>query len=352
MSQPLPAPVVDDLAPHDHDPYANRPIRWGFIGAGRIAGALAEAIAHAEGNELVAVAARDPQRAGAFAQTWNATSWYGSYADLVEDPDVDVVYINTTHPYHREQALLAIRAGKHILVEKPFALNAAEATEMFDEARAAGVFAMEAMWMRTQPLIRAIEGIVAAGEIGDLVKVGVDFPVPFPYDPDHRLFDLANGGGALLDLGVYASTLAWLFLGRPDTVHVMGSLAPTGADQVVAMQWGYDNGAIAQIYCTSQGAGPIRANILGRNGWVTIEPPFSSGPTTAIVHVGGFDDADERVLQVPTLRYVHEVDEVARCLREGLLESPLVPQEDTVGILEILDAARSELGVVYPQERV
>lgn len=348
MSTPLP---VADTQTAGHDAaYDTHLVRWGILGAGGIAHKMAEAIGQAEGNELVAVAARDAARAREFAAQYGARSSYGSYADLGADDQVDVVYIATTHPHHRDQALAMIEAGKAVLVEKPLSLNAAQATEVLDAAKAKGVFAMEAMWMRLQPLMRRLSEIVAAGEIGDVVKVSADLPVPFPYDANHRLFDLDNGGGALLDLGVYPATFAWLFLGRPDTVHVMGSLAETGADHVAAMQWGYENGAIAHVYTTSQGCGPIQATVMGRNGWISIPPKFHSYPSRALVHRGDHLDFTEEEIDLPSRGYVHQVEEVARCLRAGLLESPLVTHEDTIGILEVLDAARIELGVHYPQE--
>ncbi len=344
MSEPLPAP---QLQPADRDVFDGRPIRWGFLGAGDIAGQMAETIADVPGNEVVAVAARDSSRAAAFAQQWNVPDSYADYIGVCEDPDVDIIYINTTHPHHHRQAMMAIGAGKHLLVEKPLTLNATQATDVLHTARDRGLFSMEAMWMRTQPLIRELERLVASGAIGDIVRVGVDFPVPFEYDPGHRLFDRTNGGGALLDLGVYGATFVWLLLGQPETVQVIGSLAPTGVDRVVSMQWGYSSGATAQVYCTSQGSGPRRAVVMGRKGWITVEPDFAAAPSTAVVHIDG---QREQTIEMPSRRYQHQVEEVERCLRAGLLESPLVPHADTIGILEVLDAARSELGVTYPQE--
>lgn len=345
MSLPPHAPEVPDGTT-----WSGPPVRWGLLGAGHIARRGAEGIQAAAGCELAAVAARDLGRAQALASEFAVAGAdvraYGSYEELVADDGVDAIYINTTHPWHRDQSLLAIGAGKHLLVEKAFTLNAEEAQEVFDAAREAEVFVMEGMWTRTLPLIREVVRIVGAGEIGDVVKVSADLTLARDFDPAHRLFDLGNGGGALLDLGVYACTIPWLFLGEPDTLHVMGSLAPSGVDQVVALQWGYESGAIAQSYVTTRGRGPSRAVIIGTRGYVEIDPPFH-GAQTATVVVG---DAQPRRVERPHDRFAHEFAEAARCIRAGLLESPLVPHSDTIGILEILDAARSELGVVYPTE--
>lgn len=339
MSLPPHAPVVpasDTPAP---------PVRWGLLGAGHAARKGAQGIADADGCELVAVAARDPRRAQALADEVGCRT-VDSYDRLCADETVEAVYIATTHPWHHEQALMAIACGKHVLVEKAFTLNAAQATEVFDAARASGMFAMEAMWTRTLPLIREIEQLVADGRIGDVVKVDTTLTLALDYDPQHRVFDIDNGGGALLDMGAYAATLPWLFLGRPDTVHVMGSLAPSGVDHVAAMQWGYQSGATAHVFVTSWGFGPGRAVIIGTGGYVEIDPSFH-GATNATLAVPGQEP--ER-LERPHQRFAHEFAEAARCIRAGEVESPLVPHADTIGILEVLDAARSELGVRYPQE--
>lgn len=312
-----------------------------------MAGTFARTLTGLPGHEIVAVGARDGDRAAGFAAEHTVRRSHGSYEEILTDPEVDVVYVSTTHPYHHGPALACVRAGKPILLEKPLALNAAQATELFAAARGAGVFAMEAMWLRTQPLLLEVERVVGEGAIGDLVHVAAEFAVRVDYDPEHRIFALDKGGGALLDLGVYAAAFCWLFLGEPDSVQIMGSLAPTGADRVVAMQWGYDSGAVASMFTSSQASGPNRASLIGRRGWVEIEEPFWRSPSYAVLHVDG--DQDRR-LEVPSRGYAHQAEEVDRCLRAGLLESPLVPHADTVGVLEILDAARSELGVSYPQE--
>src|SRR5450631_3519178 len=177
-------------------------IRWGFLGAGGIAASMAADL-HNGNNILHAVAARDEGRAAAFAARFGASRSHGSYRAVIEDPDVDIVYIATTHPFHRQLALSAIEAGKPVLVEKPLALNAADARQVLTAARDNAVFAMEAVWMRANPLIVKAQAMVASGVIGDVLAVQADFSITLNFDPKHRLYDLANGGGALLDLGIY-----------------------------------------------------------------------------------------------------------------------------------------------------
>src|SRR5215471_12412397 len=263
-------------------------VRWGILGAGGIAGTVGAEIAATPGNEVAAVGSRDADRAAALAGRLAAPRCYGSYAELAADPDVDVVYVATTHGQHHEHALLALRAGKPVLVEKAFTLNARQAREVVAEARSRRLFCMEAMWMRLNPLVRTARAVAESGRIGELISVRADLSARFEYDPEHRLYDLAAGGGALLDLGIYPATFTWLFLGRPDSVQAVGSLSPTG-DEVL--------------------------------------------PDT-----------------LPGRGYGPEVAEVERCLRAGELESPLVPLDETVAILEVLDGVRAQLGVHYPAD--
>ena len=323
---------------------ADRPIRWGFLGAGGIAAAVAADLHHGN-NMLYAVAARDGDRAAAFAGRFGATHSYGNYRSVVEDPDVDIVYVATTHPFHREQALMAINAGKPVLVEKPLTLNAADAREVLTAARDKGIFAMEAVWMRANPLILKAQEIVARGVIGDVVAVHADFSIKVDFDPTHRLFDLANGGGALLDLGVYPMHFAWLFLGRPDTQQVLGTLSPTGSDATVALQWGYASGATAQLRCATTALTPGRATIAGTAGSISVEPWFLNPDRLVVTTSEG-----ESRIEGEGTAYGPQVEEVERCLREGLLESPLAPHAETIAILELIDRARADLGVRYPAE--
>lgn len=324
------------------------PLRWGILGAGGIADTVAHDIAITEGNVVHSVAARDAERAEQFASRFDGCVSRDSYEALVTDPDVDVVYVATTHPHHKAHALLAIEAGKPVLIEKPVCLDADDAREVFAAARSANVFAMEAMWMSCNPLIRTALQMVASGEIGEVRGLRSEFGLGIPFDATHRLYDRGNGGGALLDVGIYPATFAYLFLGRPDAVVTSGSLAPTGVDETVAMQWVYDGEPRAQLWCSSPLAAPNQAAIFGTRGWITVEPP-AHRPSGLVLHTD-----DKHLLIGDPLAgegtgYGPQIEEVAHCLREGLLESRLVPQADTIAILELLDTARAALGVTYPR---
>lgn len=332
--------------PAGDGPVLGRPVRWGLLSAGSIARTLAGSIAEVEGGEVVAVAARDGARAAALAQEFGIPRSYGSYAELYADPEVDAIYVASTHPYHREQALASIAAGKHVLIEKPLTLTVADTEEVLEAARAAGVLAMEAMWTRFQPIVLDALSRVRGGDIGEVRSVHAAFTVPFEYAESHRLFDIMNGGGALMDLGIYPVTVAHLFAGHPTHVHVLGSRVETGADALVALQWMTTQGAVVQVVTDSQAHGASETVIRGTHGWLQLHGPVNN-PTSFTVHT---DTSTETVEGGDRRSYQHEVEEMHRCLREGLLESPLAPHDDTIAIMTILESARRELGVRYPQE--
>jgi predicted dehydrogenase len=335
----MPTPIAD-----------GRPIRWGILGAGGIADTVGGDINLTSGNVVTAVAARHAGRAAEFAARHGAARSYGDYDALVNDDEVDVVYVSTTHPHHRAQALLAIKAGKPVLIEKPVCLNAADAREVFTAATHAGVFAMEAMWMRTNPLIRLAQQMIADGAIGEVRGVRSEFGLGLAFDPKHRLYELANGGGALLDLGVYPATFAYLFLGPPDEVITAGTLASTGSDETVAMQWMYGSFPGAQIWTSAPIWAPNEAAILGTKGWIKLLPQMYR-PGGLVLHNEGGETHVDDPLAGNGNGYQPEIEEVERCLRAGLIESPLIPHADTLAILEILDDARAAVGVVYPGEK-
>ncbi|GLZ42943.1 oxidoreductase [Actinokineospora sp. NBRC 105648] len=304
-------------------------------------------IAASPDSTVVAVGARDAGRARVLADSLGAPRSYGSYAELVADTDVDVVYIATTHAQHHEHALLAIEAGKHVLVEKAFTLTAWEAREVVEAASARDVFCMEAMWMRANPLVRRGLEIAASGAIGRVIGVTAEHGQRFPFDPAHRLFDLAAGGGALLDLGVYSATFAWIFLGAPDGVATTGELSPTGSDSTTVMQWSYADGRFAHAWCTTESATPCTALVAGTAGTLSFGTPFYRPDTLVVRTAAG---SETLVDELGGNGYGPQVAEVERCLRLGLAESPLVPLGDTVAIMALLDGARSAVGVRYPAD--
>jgi predicted dehydrogenase len=322
-----------------------RTVRWGILGAGGIARTVGTDIASSSSSVVGAVASRDGARAARLAEALGAGRSYGSYEDLVADPDVDVVYVTTTHAQHRDAALLALRAGKPVLIEKPIALNAVQAREIQAEAAARGLLCLEAMWLRLNPTALAAWAAVGAGEIGDIIAVRADMSHRFEYHPGHRLFDPAVGGGALLDLGVYAAAFALPLIGRPAEVHATGSVAPTGVDVSVAMRWTSATGQVATLTCSSLAEGGSGATIIGSRGWIEVAGPLFRTEALTVCTASGSRTETRRLPQGNG--YGLEVAEVERCFLSGATDSRLMPLADSVAVLEALDEARRQLGVRY-----
>ena len=316
------------------------PLRWGLIGTGWIADSFAADLAFTNSGRVVAVGSRRLETANRFADRFDIPNRHSSYEALVADPDVDVVYVATPHPMHHSGALLALGAGKPVLVEKPFTMNAAEARELVAVARAEKLFCMEAMWTRFLPHIAQIQRLIAEGALGDIVMVSADHGQWFAKDPDFRLFAPELGGGALLDLGVYPVSFASMLLGAPDTIAALIDPAFTGVDGQTSMLLGYASGAQAVLTCTSLARSPTRAAIVGTEARIEIDGDFyAPSPFTLITRSGERTRYDEphqgRGLW-------HQADEVARCLREGLLESPLMPLEESISIMQTMDAVLAQ----------
>ena len=316
------------------------PLRWGLIGTGWIADSFAADLACTESGRVVAVGSRRTESADRFADRFEIPNRHGSYEALVADPEVDVVYVATPHPLHHPNTLLALRAGKPVLVEKPFTMNAVEARELVAAARAEKLFCMEAMWTRFLPHIAQIRRLVAEGALGEIVTVSADHGQWFAKDPEFRLFAPELGGGALLDLGVYPVSFASMLLGAPSTIVSLIDPAFTGVDGQTSMLFGYDSGAQAVLSCTLSAKSPTRAAIVGSEARIEIDGDFYT-PTsfTLITRSGERTRYDE---PHPGRGLWHQADEVARCLREGLLESPLMPLDESISIMQTLDAVLAQ----------
>lgn len=337
------------MPPQDH--VAPPAIGWGFLGASGISRTVAADLAITPGARLVAVGSRDAARAAAFAAEVAADRAHASYDDLVLDPDVDVVYVGTTHESHAELAGLAIAASKAVLCEKPFAVSVAQAAPVLALAAERGVFCMEALWTRFVPAIRAVLDLVADGAIGAVVHVSATFALARPYDGAHRLFNPATAGGALLDLGIYPLTFARLVLGAPTTVAA-SSRVSHGVDLSTQMLLGHASGATAGLGCSFEAALPTVGEIHGTRGRIVV-PDFLGATSFAVLRqgrAGGLEEPEEVVVPRLGRGYVHELTEVVRCVREGLLESPLMPHAETLGVLATMDEVRRQVGVRYPFE--
>jgi predicted dehydrogenase len=323
-------------------------IRWGILGTGRIAKAFAAALKDTPDAVLAAVASRSVDSATAFASEHGAhelTKSHGSYQALAEDPDVDAIYIATPHPMHRENALMCLNGGKHVLVEKAFAVNRREAQDIVALAREKKLFVMEAMWTRFHPAVLEAKRIVASGEIGTVATVQGDLGFYSEAGPEHRLFNPALGGGALLDLGIYPLSIAAYFLGPVKTVQAVGQLGPTGVDVQCSFVLQHENGGLAACTASLAASTPVEFTVCGSKGFVRLHKRFHNTEELTVE----LDDGNRRTQRVPYIGngYAHEIIEVNRCLREGLLESPLMPADETLALMGVLDEIRRQIGVVY-----
>ena len=323
-------------------------IRWGILSTGKIAARFAEGLAVLPDAELVAVGSRTPAAAEAFGAQYGIPHRHGSYEALVADPDVDVIYIGTPHPLHKENSLLALRHGKAVLCEKPFTLNAAEAAEVIAVAREQRLFLMEAMWMRYIPAIVKVRELLAAGALGEVRLVAADFGFRAEFDPQSRLFAPELGGGALLDVGIYPLSLACMVLGPPAHVTGLAHRGVTGVDEQSAFLLGYEDGRLAVLYAAVRTNTPVEATIMGTAGQMRIHSPMFH-PTRLTLSRPGQDD--ERLeLPVAGNGYNYEAAEVMRCLRAGELESPVMPLAETLAIMQTMDQLRAQWGLKYPSE--
>ncbi len=312
------------------------PLGWGLIGTGGIAETFAADLSHTDSGRVAAVGSRHMDSANRFADRFNIPKRHAGYEALVADPDVDVVYVATPHPMHHANGLLALRAGKPALVEKAFTMTAAEAEDLVATARAEGLFLMEAMWTRFLPHIAVIRRLIDERALGDIVTVTADHGQWFEHDPEFRLFAPELGGGALLDLGVYPVSFASMVLGTPDRIVTLVDPTFTGVDGQTSMLFGYASGAQAVLTCTLSAKSPTRAAIVGTDARIEIDGEFYAPTSFTLISRTGerthFEESHEgRGLW-------HQADEVARCLREGLLESPLMPLDESISIMQTMDA--------------
>lgn len=323
-------------------------LRWGIVGPGRIARNVIKDFEHVPGSRVVAVASRSSDRAAAFAQDFGVERPYGSYREIIEDPDVDVLYVATPHPQHLAVAVAGIKAGKAVLVEKSLTATAEGAQRLVETAQQHGVFAMEAMWTRFQPAIVAARAAIAEGAIGEVRTVQADLGVQREFDPEDRLFSKELAGGALLDLGVYVVSLAQHFLGSPDRMELVGSLAQTGVDLDSSLLLAYEDGRAATLTCSLRGPSPGAARIIGTDGWIDIPPRFHHPTSMVLTRVGH----EPETIDAPPLGsgYSHELIEVSDCLRAGRTESAVMPLADSLVVQKLLNEGCERLGVFHAED--
>ncbi len=328
-------------------------VRWGILGTGNIASKFALDLSLSGSGRVVAVGSRTVEAADEFCARAGVPRGYPSYEQLVADDDVEAVYVALPNPLHYAGAVAALEAGKAVLVEKPFTVEAREARALVTLARERGLFLMEGMWTRCLPHFADLRAVLDSGRIGDVRLVVAEHGIGFPLDPTHRIYDRDLAGGALLDLGVYVLWLASFVFGAPEDVTVASAPALTGVDAQTALVCRYAGGRQAVLTTSIETLLANRAVIAGRDGRIEIEGTwyrptrFSVVPRLAIA-TDGEPELHEHRTEGSGLRF--EAEEVARCLRAGLTESPLVPLDETLAIASAMDDVRRQIGLRYPFE--
>jgi predicted dehydrogenase len=322
------------------------PLRWGIAATGSIAAKMCAALQSLPDAEVTAVGSRTMESAQAFADRFGIDRAHGSYEELWADADVDIIYIASPHSHHHAMTVAALDAGKHVLCEKAFAVNAAQAREMVEAARRNDRFLMEAMWTWFIPAVVDIRERVLGGQIGELKVVEADFGIPVTTpDGRHRRLDLA--GGAMLDIGIYPVTFARFLAGDPVNASVSGTLGPTGVDATVGGVVTFTGGALGVFHTSLDMMTAGRATIYGTLGRIEVDAPFWF-PTHFTVFVNGEDPVG---VDIAHQGLAHEAAHAMERVRAGHRESDVIPLATTVSTMELLDDIRAQLGVIYPEER-
>jgi dihydrodiol dehydrogenase / D-xylose 1-dehydrogenase (NADP) len=323
-------------------------IRWGIMGTGTIANSFVKGLSALEGAELYAVASRSKEKAEDFGKKYDAIKIYDSYEQLVKDKDIDIIYIATPNTSHKDNILLCLNNEKPVLCEKPFTINAKEAGEVISLAREKKLFLMEAMWSRFFPIMKKINEWLNDGVIGDLRMVTADFGFRREGPSEERKVSPNRGGGALLDVGVYPISFASTVFGKyPKQITGITSLYDTGVDQQSSMLLGYDKGEMAVLSCAINTPTPKEARIIGNKGSIYI-PDFSRATKATLSIIG--EEAIDIEVPLEGNGYNYEAAAAMDCLRERKIESDIMPLDETLSIIKIMDELRRQWGLKYPNE--
>lgn len=324
-------------------------IRWGILATGTIAHKFATTIAQMDdGRETAAVASRSLEKARAFADEFGIPKAYGSYEELVSDPEIDIVYIATPHSEHANNMKLCLEHGKHVLCEKPFTVNADEAVEIFDLAKQKNLFAMEAFWTKFSPVYRDMERVIASGEIGELRSINAQFGYTTP-ERAGRKFDPALAGGALLDVGVYTLGFAAMFLGYfPQRILSALSKNDLGTDDLASVLLEYESGQTAQLTSAIQTVMPVWGEVFGSAGRIEVKD-FKCPQSIRVIPNGKDPYTIERPIEINGFEY--EIYEAENCVKNGEQQSKIMTPENTIAVMHMMDQVRRDNRMFYPTEK-
>lgn len=323
-------------------------INWGIIGAGNIAHQFATDFKYVTNGKILGIASRILSRAQDFSKTHQIERSYGNYIDLVSDNDIDVIYIATPHVFHKEHALLALKHNKHVLCEKPFAINQKEGKELFDFAKKKGLFLMEGMWMLFQPTIKKVKEWILEDEIGDIKAIQASFGFSAPFNPENRLFNKFLGGGSLLDVGIYPLALAQsLIPDNPSHITALGTIGETEVDEQISVIMSHKNNKIVSFSSSIICDYPDDAFIYGTKGYIHI-PNFWYSKKAYLIKD---NNTYEFTRETPAYGYAFEAQHVNQMIHQGRIISSQIPPIKTLQVLKIMDKIRDIIGLKYPVER-
>jgi len=326
----------------------SKKVTWGIIGLGNIAHKFASDLQLSQDSILHGVASRDLKKANIFAEKFGATKAFGSYEDLAKDPEIDIIYIATPHAMHYENTMMCLENGKSVLCEKPLGLDAAQAKAMIKKAEEKNLFLMEGLWTRFIPATEKLLDLLAANTIGELLFVRADFGFKPLENPESRIFNKNLGGGSLLDIGIYPIYISMLTLGLPSEINATARLNETGIDTFCAMLFDYENGSKAILESTLEASTPTEATIYGTKGFIKLYAPFHHTQKLTL-HVYG-EIEQEFNLPIIGEGYLHEIEEVITCLRNGQTQSSKHPHRFSLELSNLLDRVKEKIGLSYQPE--
>lgn len=318
--------------------------RWGILGLGKIAHQFAKDLQTVEHAKLYAVGSRTQSKAYEFAKEYQATKAYGSYNELIQDENIDVIYVATPHVFHKANTIAVLESGKAVLCEKAFGMNLPEVQEMIDSAKKNKVFLMEALWTNFMPTIKMLESFQEEGTYGEIKNIKAEFCFKAPYDPKERLFNPDLGGGALLDIGIYPVYLALKLLGLPKNISAESQISTTGVDVETKIDFEYDTGAKANLFCSFDKTTSSNAYIEFEEAKVKLGPRFHETDKLTIIQQ---HKSIEKDFDYKAKGYHFEIAHVHECLEKGLIESPSMSFEFSKDLIRTLDKIRSIIGLKY-----
>ncbi|MDQ1332805.1 MAG: MocA protein [Bacteroidota bacterium] len=320
--------------------------KWGILAPGKMSAKFTKGIKLLENAELYAVGSRDLRRARDFAKEHGFKKFYGSYEELAADPDLEIIYIASPHAFHKEHTLLCLQQGKHVICEKAFAINSGEVEEMIGEAKRQKLFLMEAIWPPFQPFYKKASEVLASGELGKIIHLNGYFSFIPLYDPADRKFNIALGGGSLLDIGIYPVIDVLTFMGVPDEIKAVASFSPTGSEESVNAVLQYYDGRSAAIYSSFKTNNGIGCDILCEKGNISVSRGRDMNQRVIVTLHG--KEKKEFVFSPPAMGYHSEAEEVMRCLDKGLKDSTVVPLSFSLDLIRTLDRIRKAAGIIFP----